>query len=106
MTEEQLSIVQETVAEAVKKTVNGKIDGLKQMLKNQNEQSEKFRERIDAHIERVEPVIVKYEESQAFNAEVSKFGKRAIFWAKVVGSIGVIVMAAKLGLIQLINWRQ
>lgn len=68
---------------------------IKEHLKRQDDTFHKFNEETRAHMARVEPVIKRFEEEKSFNAGVKELGKRAIFWSKVAGAIGVFIYAAK-----------
>lgn len=78
----------------LRKELNGSLGKISDHMKT----DERFKERV-------EPMLKKYEAEKAFNDEAQYYGKRAIFWAKVIGSIGVIVVAAKLGITQLLTYK-
>src|SRR3990167_6575878 len=49
--------IKKTIDEALATVVNGKIDKVHQMLEKQNERSDTFEKKVDAHIAQVEPFI-------------------------------------------------
>src|ERR1700679_625494 len=90
-----IAALEQRVAESIQSTVNGKIDKLRDILVKQNESMGAFHDKVEAHIKRVEPVIESFEQTAAFNLKVTNYGKGVIFWGKIVGSLGVIALAAK-----------
>lgn len=80
MTPDQFTIFlkenERATGEAIEKFVNGKIKAIDTKLTE--------------HIERVEPVIKAYEESELLNNTVGKYGERTIFLGKIATSFGVI----------------
>lgn len=101
---EFLNKVVATVTEAVKVTVNGKIDRIHKMLENQNEIQDAHHKKVadhiykfDEHTCRVEPVIKRYEDEQAVIREAKRKAEEADVKAlpltqtsKYILSIGVL----------------
>lgn len=80
MTPEQFEIFlkdnRESTAEAIEKTVNGKIRAIHNLLEEQNKTSREFREKVESHIETVEPYIVGVESTKL----VATFVGKAMMW--------------------------
>lgn len=76
ITQEQIEDIKEHVAETIRETVNGKIDDIS--------------DKLDAHIVRVEPVIQKYEETQAAKKTLSEWSGIIIKISQVLLAFGVI----------------
>lgn len=76
MTPEQFEIFlksnKESTAEAIEKTVNGKILAIHNLLEEQNRISSDFREKVEAHIQTVEPYIVGVESTKLVASWVGK----------------------------------
>lgn len=74
-----------------------KLDDLRiiEMLEQQNHESKSFSAKVDAHMERVEPVISAYEDSKRLQSDIESIGNRIAFWAKVTTSLGVLGVAIK-----------
>lgn len=102
MTPEQFSTFLESneqaTGAAINKFVNGRIQKIDDKL---TDHIKKF----DAHTVRVEPVIKAYEESEAVNKAGTKYGKRAIFWSKVLMALGFLYGAFHLFLTDLTTWK-
>ena len=105
MNPDELKIVTDAVERKMEVLVNGKIDRLHTILEKQNETMDSFVKKVDAHIVRVEPAINSFEESMAFKAEVGKIGERTMLYAKIIGAIGVIVLAIKFGIVEILNYK-
>lgn len=80
MTPEQFEIFLEdnrkSTAEAIEKTVNGKIRAIHTLLEDQNKVSEEFRDKVNKHIKTVEPYIVGAESTKLVVGWVG----RAMMW--------------------------
>lgn len=76
---------------------------IKDHLKRQDEAFNQFRQETREHMARVEPVIQRFEEEKAFNSGVKQLGKRAIFWSRVIGAVGVLVWLVKYVILHLIS---
>lgn len=80
MTPEQFEIFlkdnRESTAEAIEKTVNGKIRAIHNLLEEQNKISLEFREKVESHIATVEPYIVGVESTKLVASWVGK----AMMW--------------------------
>lgn len=74
-------------------------------LTTNTDMTQKMMENLEKHILRVEPVIQGFEENKVFNASMIKIGDRTLFWAKIIGAIGVIVVAAKFGVSSLLTYK-
>lgn len=76
MTPEQFEIFlksnKESTAEAIEKTVNGKIRAIHNLLEDQNKISLEFREKVESHIATVEPYIVGVESTKLVASWVGK----------------------------------
>jgi len=81
------------INEGFQKNINGDIKGLRKMMENHILTHEIRDNEIMEFHKRVEPVIVAYEQEKIFNDGVKKIGNRTIFWAKILGAIGIIVLA-------------
>lgn len=86
-----------------KAETNEGINEIKKHLQRQDEMFAEFIKETKEHMLRVEPVIQRFEDEKAFNVGVKEIGKRAIFWSKVIGAIGVIILAVKYFFIHLIS---
>jgi hypothetical protein len=89
MTPEQFEIFlkdnRESTAEAIEKTVNGKIRAVHQMLEDQNNQNSKFHEKVENHIKTVEPYILGIESTKLV---ASWFGKSMMYIGAFVLTVG------------------
>jgi hypothetical protein len=103
MTPDEITVIENTVASAVETHVNGKIKAIHSMLERQNEVMESFRKNVDAHIERVEPVISAYEEEKRFKEGITTMGERVVWWGKVIGGIGIVALAIKYAIYSTLN---
>lgn len=65
-----------STAEAIEKTVNGKIRAIHSLLEQQNDVSQEFRDKVDKHIKTVEPYIVGVESTKLVASWVGK----ALMW--------------------------
>lgn len=65
-----------STAEAIEKTVNGKIRAIHTLLEDQNRISSEFREKVEAHIDTVEPYIIGVESTKLVASWVGK----ALMW--------------------------
>lgn len=65
-----------STAEAIERTVNGKIRAIHSLLEDQNTISLEFRDRVDKHIATVEPYIVGVESTKLVATWVGK----AMMW--------------------------
>lgn len=76
MTPEQFEIFlkdnRESTAEAIKTTVNGKIQAIHNLLEEQNRISHEFRETVETHIATVEPYIVGVESTKLVASWIGK----------------------------------
>lgn len=61
-----------STAEAIEKTVNGKIRAIHTLLEEQNKLSEEFREKVNTHIDTVEPYIIGVESTKLVASWVGK----------------------------------
>lgn len=105
MTPDEITKITDAVEKKIEKTVNGKIAAVHDILVKQNETMDAFITKVDNHIERVEPAIKSFEESVVFKAEVGKIGERTMLYAKIIGAIGVIVLAIKFGIVEILNYK-
>jgi hypothetical protein len=77
-----LKVIREEISDAIKVTVNGKIDSLRTEVSDHNIQNE-------VYLKRIMPVVEAYEASEKFSADAQKSG---MFVAKVMGWIvGTII---------------
>lgn len=65
------------------------------MLEEQNNHSTTFSSKVDAHMQRVEPVIRAFEDSKRLSKDIENAGNRIAFWAKVITSIGIVALGIK-----------
>lgn len=87
MTEDDVKIIKEQIAETIKVVVNGKIDRLREMVEEHNEKHERDMVDVKEHIEKTTPII------EAYNS-VSIVGN-GIKWIAGVGTaIGVLWLMA------------
>ncbi len=105
MTDDELKLVDAAVQKGIEKYVNGHLRDIKAILKGQNDVSEQFRLVTKEHMARVEPVIKKFENDKIINEGAAILGKRAIFWAQIIGAIGVVAIAIRMGIIQLLTYK-
>lgn len=61
-----------STAEAIERTVNGKIRAIHTLLEEQNRISSEFREKVETHIDTVEPYIVGVESTKLVASWVGK----------------------------------
>lgn len=61
-----------STAEAIERTVNGKIRAIHTLLEDQNRISSEFREKVETHIETVTPYIVGVESTKLVASWVGK----------------------------------
>lgn len=80
--------VKGTVPDEIKKTVNGKIDGLRKLVEEHNEKHEK-------DMEDIKPVLQDYKERQAATAYAKKIGDGVKWTAGLVSAAGIILAALK-----------
>jgi energy-converting hydrogenase Eha subunit A len=105
MTPDELTKITDAVEKKIDEKVNGKIIAVHDILVKQNEAMDAFVKKVDKHIERVEPAIKSFEESVVFKTEVGKIGERTMLYAKILGAIGVIVLAIKFGIVEILNYK-
>ena len=108
MTPDEYDKISEIIKKSVKDAVHETAPETRQLINiliKQNENMDAFQHRVRAHMERVEPVIKAYEDSQVMKIQTTAYGERAIFWSKVIGALGILYIAARMGLINVINWR-
>ena len=76
MTPEQFEIFlkdnRDSTAEAIEKTVNGKIRAIHNLLEEQNRISHEFRETVETHIATVEPYIIGVESTKMVATWIGK----------------------------------
>lgn len=101
----ELDQIINAVDKKIESKVNGKIVIIHDLLEEQNKTMFTFTQKVDEHIERVEPVIKAYEAEKTFNEGVSKVGKRTVFWAQIIAAVGVIVLALKWGITQVLTYK-
>jgi len=63
---------------------------IKTILEKNAEETKKYRETVDAHMQRVEPVILAYERDQAFKKALDEKGETVVKWSKRITAVGVI----------------
>lgn len=87
MTDDDIKIIKEQIAETIKVVVNGKIDHLREMMEEHNKNHEQDMIEVKKHIEKTSPMI------EAFNS-VSIVGN-GIKWIAGVGTaMGVLWLMA------------
>ena len=57
MTPKDIKKITDAVEKKIEKTVNGKIEDIRQILVQQNERTDAFEKKVDTHIAEVEPFI-------------------------------------------------
>lgn len=94
--EQRLQKAEDNVKE-IKSLLVGHLDdekstmtGIHKMLERQNEVMDTFHKKVDAHIERVEPVIKAYEDTKIFNEELSRKGGVIIKAGGIASAIGAV----------------
>lgn len=65
-----------STAEAIEKTVNGKIRAIHSLLEDQNRESKEFRDKVNKHINTVEPYIVGVESTKL----VASWAGKSLMW--------------------------
>ncbi len=81
MTEDDLKVLRAEIAFAIKTTVNGKIDDMRDDLKEHNEKHEQ-------DMERLMPIIQAYESSEAALSGAKASGKVLLWIAGFITAIG------------------
>lgn len=65
-----------STADAIEKTVNGKIRAIHNLLEDQNRESKDFRDKMEKHVKTVEPYIVGVESTKL----VASWTGKALMW--------------------------
>lgn len=57
------------------------------------------------NLEKLHPIIERFEQEHAMSQSIQHLGKRAIFWSKIIGAIGVIIIAIKYFIMNILSIR-
>ena len=93
MTEEELGVLRAEIAFSIKTTVNGKIDALRGDIQEHNTKHEN-------DMERMMPIILTYEASEAALNTAKTSGKVVLWIAGFITAVGGAVLVIK----QLFGW--
>lgn len=83
-----IDTVHQATEPAIKTHVNGKINHLTEIVSEHILKEDAFKDRM-------EPMVVKYEEEQITYKNLGEKGERVVFWGKVLGGITAVLFVVR-----------